>query len=56
MKGFPMGHTYANLVFHVIFSTIERQAEHHKKMTFEEEFVALLKRHGIGFDPRYVWD
>jgi len=34
---------------------IEGQAEHHKKMTFEEEFVALLKRHGIEYDPRYVW-
>ena len=35
---------------------IEKQPEHHKKMTFEEEFVALLKRHGIQYDPRYVWD
>jgi putative transposase len=35
---------------------IERQAEHHKKVTFEEEFVAFLKSHGIEYDPRYVWD
>ena len=35
---------------------IEKQLEHHRKMTFEEEFVALLKRHGIAYDPRYVWD
>ena len=35
---------------------IEKQEEHHRKMTFEEEFVALLKRHGIPYDPRYVWD
>jgi len=35
---------------------IEQQAEHHKKMTFEEEFVALLKRHNIAYDPQYVWD
>jgi REP element-mobilizing transposase RayT len=34
---------------------IEGQAEHHKKMTFEEEFVKLLERHGIEYDPRYVW-
>jgi len=34
---------------------IEGQVEHHKKMTFEEEFVALLKRHGIEYDPRYIW-
>ena len=35
---------------------IEKQAEHHKKITFEDEFLALLKRHGIAYDPRYVWD
>jgi REP element-mobilizing transposase RayT len=35
---------------------IEGQAEHHKKMAFEEEFVALLSKHGIEYDPRYVWD
>jgi hypothetical protein len=35
---------------------IEEQAEHHKKRTFEEEFVALLKRHGIDFDAAHVWD
>jgi REP element-mobilizing transposase RayT len=35
---------------------IANQIEHHRKMTFEEEFVALLKRHGIDYDPRHIWD
>jgi putative transposase len=35
---------------------IERQAAYHKKVTFEEEFVAFLRRHGIEYDPRHVWD
>ena len=35
---------------------IERQEEHHHKMTFQDELRALFKRHGIGFDERYVWD
>lgn len=39
-----------------VASYIEQQAEHHKKMTFEEEFVALLKRHNIAYDLQYVWD
>jgi hypothetical protein len=34
---------------------IKRQAEHHRKRSFEEEFVALLKRHAIDYDPKYVW-
>jgi putative transposase len=35
---------------------IESQAEHHKRLTFEEEFTALLKRHGVQFDPQRIWD
>jgi REP element-mobilizing transposase RayT len=35
---------------------IARQVEHHRRRTFEEEFVALLKRHGIEYDPRYAFD
>jgi len=35
---------------------IEEQAEHHKKRTFEEEFAALLKRHGIDYDAAHMWN
>ena len=35
---------------------ITRQAEHHKKLSFKEEFVALLKAHKIEYDERYLWD
>jgi putative transposase len=34
---------------------IKRQAEHHQKRSFEEEFVAFLKKHAIDYDPQYVW-
>lgn len=34
---------------------IAHQEQHHRKMTFEDEFVGLLKKHGIEFDPRYVF-
>lgn len=34
---------------------IQNQAAHYRKITFEQEFVALLKKHGIEFDPRYVF-
>jgi putative transposase len=33
---------------------IENQEKHHRKMTFEQEFVALLRKHGVEFDPKYV--
>lgn len=34
---------------------IESQAEHHRKRSFEEEFIAFLKKHKVEYDPRYVW-
>jgi REP element-mobilizing transposase RayT len=34
---------------------IKRQAEHHRKCSFEEEFVVFLKKHAIDYDPKYVW-
>lgn len=35
---------------------IEQQAEHHKKLTFQEEYRELMKIAGIQIDERYVWD
>ena len=35
---------------------IQNQPEHHGKMTFQEEFLALLKHHGIAYDERYLWE
>jgi REP element-mobilizing transposase RayT len=34
---------------------IKGQAEHHRRMTFQEEFLALLKKHRIEYDDRYLW-
>ena len=34
---------------------IKRQAEHHRKRSFEEGFVAFLKKHSIDYDPKHVW-
>lgn len=33
---------------------IRTQEAHHKKMSFDDEFIALLKKHGMEFDQRYV--
>jgi REP element-mobilizing transposase RayT len=34
---------------------IQNQPEHHRRTTFEEELVALLKAHGLPFDPNHLW-
>ena len=35
---------------------IKSQEEHHENRDFKSEFRALLERHGIEYDERYVWD
>lgn len=35
---------------------IQNQKEHHRKLTFEEEYIALLNRHGIPFERRYLFE
>jgi REP element-mobilizing transposase RayT len=34
---------------------IVNQLEHHRKKTFEEEYVELLRLSGVEFDERYLW-
>ena len=35
---------------------IAEQAEHHQKHSFQEEFVAFLKKNNVAYDERYIWD
>jgi REP element-mobilizing transposase RayT len=35
---------------------IATQEEHHKKQSFQEEFVAFLKKNKVAYDERYIWD
>ena len=35
---------------------IRNQEQHHRKRSFQEELVAFLKQHGIGYDPRFILD
>jgi REP element-mobilizing transposase RayT len=34
---------------------IANQMEHHRKQTFEEEYLSLLRLSGVEFDERYLW-
>ncbi len=40
----------------VIAEYIENQLEHHKQQTYQEEFLAMLEKHGVEYDPKYVWE
>ncbi|PYS70602.1 MAG: transposase [Acidobacteria bacterium] len=34
---------------------INNQKEHHRRRTFEEEFIELLDKHGVEYDRQYVF-
>jgi REP element-mobilizing transposase RayT len=35
---------------------IENQEEHHRNKSFQDEYLAFLKRHEIPCDEKYLWD
>jgi putative transposase len=35
---------------------LANQAEHHRKVTFQDEYRKLLQKYAITYDERYVWD
>jgi len=39
-----------------LIAYIDAQEEHHRTHSFQEEYRAFLKRYGVEFDERYIWD
>jgi REP element-mobilizing transposase RayT len=39
-----------------VVAYIRTQAQHHQKMTFQDEYRRLLERYQVAFDEEYVWD
>lgn len=35
---------------------IANQREHHRQMTFKEEYLAMLKKHHVEYDERFLWE
>jgi lipoate-protein ligase A len=35
---------------------VNQQEAHHRKMTFQDEYRELCRRHELQIDERYVWD
>ncbi len=40
----------------IVINYITNQKEHHRKKTFQDEYISILKKHQIEYDERYVWD
>jgi putative transposase len=35
---------------------LSTQQEHHRKKTFQQEYLEFLQRHDMEYDLRYIWD
>jgi putative transposase len=66
-KNFPKQKTFAWQIGYGAFSVshsnqveveryIKNQEEHHRKISFQKEFVAFLKKHEIQYDERFLWE
>lgn len=40
----------------VVVAYIDSQMEHHGSQSFQDEFLQLLKRHEVDYDPKYIWE
>jgi putative transposase len=38
-----------------VIKYIQNQREHHRKKTFQEEYLELLEKHCVAYDERYLW-
>lgn len=39
-----------------VIEYIAQQEEHHRKVTFQEEYLAFLRKHKVDYDERYLWN
>ena len=39
-----------------VIKYIAEQELHHRKRSFQQEFLAFLKKNKVPYDPRYIWD
>ena len=49
------GFSVSQSVVPIVEKYIAKQKAHHKKQTFQEEYVAFLQKHNVEYDERYLW-
>ena len=54
-KGFG-GFSYSRSQLDKVVKYIENQEEHHKKRTFREEYIEMLKKFKVKFDDKYIFE
>ena len=47
--------TVSNSNIPAVMKYIQNQREHHRRKTFQEEYLEILRANGIEYDERYLW-
>ena len=47
--------TVSKSALQIVIDYIKNQQEHHRKRTFQEEYVEFLQRNGVDYDELYLW-
>ncbi len=53
-KGFG-AFTYSNSHIDRVVKYVLRQPEHHKKQSFEKEYIMMLEKYQVEYDPKYLF-
>jgi putative transposase len=40
----------------MVYKYIENQEAHHAKKSFREEYLAILNKYDVEYDPRYLFE
>ena len=48
--------SYGQSQVEIVYNYILNQENHHKKKSFQEEYLEFLRKFDIKFDPRYLFD
>ena len=51
-RNFILAGTFTFLGIH---QYIKNQQNHHRKRSFQEEFIDMLTKHGVEYDENYIW-
>ena len=54
-QGGYSGYSVSQSKVPIVEKYIENQKEHHKKETFQEEYVKFLREYNVDFDEKYLW-
>ena len=49
---FSYSHSHVDAVYHYI----RKQEKHHQRVSFRDEYISMLKKFGVNYDDRYIFE